>query len=97
PVQVLGRNAKLNNEIARKVFGLDVAALLAPQPEEGGFITAHNDPGVRAADEVTPIRRFDPDWPQLHRGLLRGRGWVRAVIWGRNRISLSHGSLRGLG
>ena len=26
-------------------------ALLPPQPEQGGFVVAHDDPGVRAADE----------------------------------------------
>jgi antitoxin (DNA-binding transcriptional repressor) of toxin-antitoxin stability system len=34
-----------------KIFWLDLAALLAPQAEQGGFIVAHDDAGVRAADE----------------------------------------------
>ena len=48
--------------------------------EQRGLIVAHNDPGVRAADEVTPISGFDPDRPQPRRGLLRLRVWVRRVI-----------------
>ena len=38
PVQVLGRKAKLDNEIARKVLRLDLASFLPPQPEKRGFI-----------------------------------------------------------
>jgi hypothetical protein len=91
PVQLFGRNAELDNEIARKIRGLDLAPLLTSEADQGRLIIAHNDPGVRAADEVTPISGFDPDRPQLHRGLLRRRVWVRDVIWGRNGISLSHG------
>src|SRR5262249_47597316 len=72
------------------VFGLDVAALLPPQPEEGGFITAHNDAGVRATDEVPPIRGPDPD-PAQGRGLPRRRACDRRLDWARNRISLGHG------
>src|SRR5215469_18787346 len=53
PVQVLSRNAKLDDEIAREVFRLHLAALLPPEPEEGGFVVSHNNAGVRAADEVT--------------------------------------------
>ena len=36
--------------------GLDVAPLLAPEVDQGGFIVAHDDPGVRAADEGTAVR-----------------------------------------
>src|SRR5437016_5907304 len=35
PVQFFGRIAKLDHEIARQVLGLDLAALFAPEPEEG--------------------------------------------------------------
>jgi hypothetical protein len=40
PVQILGRDPKLDNEIARKILRLDLAALFQPQAEEGGFIVA---------------------------------------------------------
>ena len=47
---------------ARIIMGDDEGALLRlyftaffpPEPDEGGFIIAHDDPGVRAADEVAP-------------------------------------------
>jgi hypothetical protein len=52
-VQVLSRNAKLDDQIARQVLGRDLAALLPPQAEKGGFIVAHDDAGIRAADEIT--------------------------------------------
>jgi hypothetical protein len=45
-VQVLGRNAKLNNEIAGKVLGFDLAPLLLPKAEKGVLVLAHNDVGV---------------------------------------------------
>jgi hypothetical protein len=50
-------SAKLDDEIAGEVLGRDFAALFPPQPQEGGFIIAHNDPGIRAADEVTTSAR----------------------------------------
>ena len=28
---------------------------LAPEADQGGFITAHDDPGVGAADEASPV------------------------------------------
>jgi hypothetical protein len=52
PVQVLGRNTELDDEIARQVFRLDLSALFPPQAEEGGPIIAHDDPSVRAPDEI---------------------------------------------
>ena len=51
PVEVLGDRAELDDQVAGQVFRLDLAALLPPQPEQGGFVVAHDDPGVRAADE----------------------------------------------
>src|SRR5262249_12072666 len=53
PIEVLGSQAQLHQEIARKVVRLDFAPLLSPQPDEGSFIIAHNDAGVRAAYEIT--------------------------------------------
>ena len=53
PVQVLGGEAELDDEVAGEVLRLDLAALFPPQPEQGGLIVAHDDPGVRAADKVT--------------------------------------------
>jgi hypothetical protein len=43
----------LDDEIAGQVLRLDLAPLFSPQPDKGGLIVAHDDPGVRAADEIT--------------------------------------------
>src|SRR6516164_4225853 len=58
PVQVLGRNAKLDDEIARKVFGLDLAPLLPPEAEEGALVIPNDDTGVGAADEITAVTPY---------------------------------------
>jgi hypothetical protein len=63
PVKVLGHNAKLNYEIAGQVFRLNLSTLPVPQTEEGGFIIAHDDPGIRAADEVAAV--LPPDASQF--------------------------------
>ena len=38
--------------------GSDLASLLAPETNEVGFVVAHDDPGVRAADERTAIHQL---------------------------------------
>ena len=40
PIEVFRRQTELDNEIRRQVFRLDFAALLAPQPPQGGLVTA---------------------------------------------------------
>jgi hypothetical protein len=57
----LGGQTELNHEITRQVLGLDLAAFLPPKAEEGAFIVAHDDPGIRAADEIAAINAFDSD------------------------------------
>jgi hypothetical protein len=57
-VQVLGRNTKLDNKVAGQVLRLDFPALFPPQPEQGGFIIADDDPDVGATDEIAPIGDF---------------------------------------
>jgi hypothetical protein len=37
---------QLDNEVAGQIFGLDLATLFLPKPDEGGFIVTHEDPGV---------------------------------------------------
>src|SRR5262245_60849965 len=51
-VELLGCSPELHDEVTREVLGLRLASLLPPKPDQGGFILAHNDPGVRAADEA---------------------------------------------
>jgi hypothetical protein len=55
PVQLLGREAELHNEIAREVLRFDFASFLPPQPQQGSLIIAHDDPGIRPADEIAAI------------------------------------------
>ena len=40
PVEVLGHGAELDDQVGREVLRLGLAALLAPQPEQGGFVVA---------------------------------------------------------
>jgi hypothetical protein len=78
PVQLLGRNTKLNNEIAREVFGLDFTPLFLPQPEEGGLIGTHNDPSIRPADEVATTSRLFPQM-RPHGFLLQSKSALLAL------------------
>src|SRR5262245_27485612 len=57
-VELLGSPPELHDEIAREVLRLDLASLLAPYPDQGGFIAAHDDAGVGAANETAAIE----DW-----------------------------------
>ena len=42
--------SELDQEVAREVLWLDLTALLLPEPYDRGFVSAHEDPGVGAAD-----------------------------------------------
>ena len=57
-IEVLGGRPQLHDEVAGEVLGLDLAALFPPEADQGRFVAAHDDPGVRAADEgaAAPIR-----------------------------------------
>ena len=55
PVEVLGHGAELDDQVGGQVLGLDFAAFFPPEPEQGGLVIAHDDPGVRAADEGAAI------------------------------------------
>ena len=56
PVEVLGHGAELDDQVAGQVLRLDLAALFPPEPEQGGLVVAHDDPGVRAADEGAAVK-----------------------------------------
>jgi transposase len=56
PVEIFSGLAELDDEVAGEVLGLDFAALLAPEAEQGGLVVAHDDPGVGAADEVAAAK-----------------------------------------
>ena len=52
---------ELHDEVAGQVLRLGLAAFLAPKADQGGFVAAHDDPGVRAADEGAAVLiRFCP-------------------------------------
>src|SRR5262249_4112397 len=60
PVQLLGCKPELNDQIARKILRLDLAAFFAPQPDEGVLVVTHDDPSVRAANEIAAIGAISP-------------------------------------
>ena len=57
PIERLGHDPELDNEVAGQVLWLDFAALLPPEADKGGFVIAHDSPGVRAADEAPAVNR----------------------------------------
>ncbi|MGY3507743.1 hypothetical protein ACVIQY_000718 [Bradyrhizobium sp. USDA 3051] len=59
PVEVLGRGAKLDHQVAREVFWLDFAALFLPEPQQRHRVVAHDGPGVTAADEGAAVEMRD--------------------------------------
>ena len=50
-VQLLGRAAKLDQEVAGQVLGRELAPLFLPEANERRLTLAHDDPGVGAAYE----------------------------------------------
>src|SRR2546423_1473587 len=55
PVEVFGDGAELADQNVGQVLRLDLAAFFPPEPNKRGFISAHDDPGVGAADETAAI------------------------------------------
>src|SRR5262249_47192456 len=74
PIEILGHAPKLDDEIAREVLGLGLAALLTPQADQGSFVTTHDDPGVGAADKPPPATLALPRIP------LHSSSWVAGMI-----------------
>jgi hypothetical protein len=48
----------LDDQVVRIVRRLRFAPLLLPKPLKGGLVVAHDDPGVRAADEKASLKAF---------------------------------------
>ena len=46
PIEVLCREPELDDEIARQVLRIDLAALFVPEMNQSGLVLAHDDPGV---------------------------------------------------
>src|SRR5437660_939867 len=55
-VELLSDGPQLHNQVAGQVLWLSLSPLLAPELDQGRFVTTHDDPGVRAADERTAIQ-----------------------------------------
>src|ERR1700722_6387229 len=68
PVEVLGDDAELDDQVAGQVLGLDLAALFLPQPHKGRLIVAHDDPGVGAADKRLAINGLSK--AKIHKTLI---------------------------
>src|SRR5215204_5444233 len=51
PVEVLGHRPELDDEVAGEVLGLRLPALLLPEPQQGCFVVAHDNPSVRASNK----------------------------------------------
>ena len=54
-IQVLCHIPELNYEIGGQVFRLRLTAFFPPQLQQGCLVGAHNDPRVRAAEEMPAI------------------------------------------
>ncbi len=52
-VEVFGNRTELDDEVARKVPWLGLAAFLASEADQRVFIIPHNDPGVRAPQKIS--------------------------------------------
>src|SRR5947207_3699239 len=57
PVQLFGDKTELDDKISREILRLHLAALLPPEPDKRGLVTAHNDPRLGAPDEMQAILR----------------------------------------
>ena len=58
PVEGFGREPELDDEVAGQFLRLDFAPLFLPEAQQGAFVAAHDDAGVRAADEAPAIKAF---------------------------------------
>jgi hypothetical protein len=46
PIQLLGGEAELHNQVAGQVLWLGFTAFFSPQPQQRGLVIAHDDSGV---------------------------------------------------
>jgi hypothetical protein len=54
-VEVFSRQPQLDDQDAREVDGCRFSSFFLPQTMERLFVLAHDDPGVRAADELAAV------------------------------------------
>src|ERR1700722_6800784 len=55
PVQRLGGDAQLDDKVVAQILRLGFPALFLPEPDQSSLVWAHNDPRIRAADELPAI------------------------------------------
>jgi hypothetical protein len=55
PIEVLGHGPELDDEVVGQVLRLRFAAFLVPETNQGGFVVAHDNSGIRAADEGAAV------------------------------------------
>src|SRR5262249_18027286 len=67
-IELLGCFPELYDEVAREVLRLGFASFFTPEADKGGLVVAHDDPGVRAADEPTPL--YNPSVRHFHFSML---------------------------
>ncbi len=70
PVEVLGDRPELHDQIAGQIFAPDFPSLFTPEANEGRFITAHDDPGIRTSEEGAAISVMAYLLARLHCNLL---------------------------
>ena len=73
-VELFGCGPELHDEVAGQVLQRGLATLFAPQPEQRGLVAAHDDAGVRAADERAAILIGFSPYVRLHT-FLRAEKW----------------------
>src|SRR5262245_27581063 len=80
PIEVFGHDAELHHEVPREVLRFGLAALLPPKAQEGGLVRAHNNAGVRAANEgATGKIKRSSHMPLVH--FLAGqRSWFSSSL-----------------
>src|ERR1700722_9091676 len=61
PIERLGSDAELDDEILAQTLRFGLAALFSPKPDQRRRVGAHDAPPARAADETATV----------HRGLIR--------------------------
>jgi hypothetical protein len=74
-VELFGGGPKLHDEVAGQVVRLGLAPFLPPKADQGRFVTAHDDPGVRIANEgAAALVRLCPH--------IRSHDFLRFKKWG---------------
>ena len=79
PVEVLGHEPQLDDQVAGEVLWLGLAPLLAPEPGEGGLVVPHDDAGVRAADEAPALGRIEPHAHAILPAMSSAARWMAPV------------------